>query len=77
MELPTIPDVIRQIEAACERHGIKPTRFGRDATNNPALLTNLRDGGNPTLDTLNRIRDHIARLDLEAAARGADEAAAA
>jgi hypothetical protein len=72
MDLPTLDDIIARIEDFCARHEMKPSRFGREATNNPALLNHLRAGGNPTLETMQRIADFMAARDGEAdAARDA------
>jgi hypothetical protein len=65
MDVPTLPDILSRIEAFCERHDMAESRFGREAVNNPALVGSLRGGGNPTLETLQRIADFIAARDAE------------
>jgi hypothetical protein len=78
MDIPTIPDILARIEGFCERHAMTESRFGRDALNNPALVSGLRAGGNPTLQTLERIAAFIEARDAEADhSPGSDKKAAA
>jgi hypothetical protein len=71
MDIPTQAELIARIEDFCTRHDMAETRFGRDAVNNPALLSGLRRDPpvSPTLDTLNKIRDFMAETDERASTR--------
>jgi hypothetical protein len=67
MELPSIPDILARIEAFCRRHDMAESRFGREAVNNPALVSSLRgDDPNPTIKTLERVAQFMAEKDAEA-----------
>lgn len=66
MEVPTQAAVIAFIEDACKRHEMAVTRFGRDATGEPQLLSSLKDGRSPSRDLLEKIRDFVQRKDEEA-----------
>ncbi len=51
--------MLARIDAFRERYGIKETRFGRDAVNDPNILAKLR-AGRPALDrTLAKIDDYM------------------
>lgn len=69
MDIPTQDELLTRIEAFLERHDIAETRFGRDAVNNPAFLRGLREGKSPTLDTLNKLKCYMERIDEAAALR--------
>lgn len=66
MDIPTQDELLGLIEAFRQRHEMAETRFGREAVNNPAFLRGLRDGVSPTLETLGKVRDFMARVDAEA-----------
>jgi hypothetical protein len=68
MELPTTQELIEAIDAFIERHGMRPSRFGRDATGEPQLLDSLRRGRSPSLDTANRIAGFMVSYDAKVAA---------
>ena len=42
MDVPTHDELIDRITTFCERHGMAPATFGREAVNNPALVKSLR-----------------------------------
>ena len=64
----TDEQLVEQIEAFCERHSMAPTRFCRDATNEPGLLQALRNGRSLTLARANRI---VSFMNAYEAARAA------
>ena len=51
--------LLREIDAFCEREGMTATRFGRAALNDGHFLRRLREGGNITLRTVERVRAFI------------------
>jgi hypothetical protein len=53
------------ISAALRRHGIPPSRFGRDAVGDPRLVGDLRNGREPRPSTAAKVRTFIAMLDAE------------
>ena len=53
--------LLREIDAFCEREGMTATRFGRAALNDGHFLRRLREGGNITLRTVDRVRAFIQR----------------
>lgn len=66
MDIPSPAELIEKIETFCVRHEMAPTRFGRDAINDPNLLTDLNAGRRlPGLAKLQRIADFMARKDGE------------
>lgn len=69
MDIPTHATLLETIECFCARHDIAETRFGREAINNPAFISNLRRHPpvSPTLDTLNRVRAYMDGRDAAAA----------
>jgi hypothetical protein len=69
MDIPTQDELIERIESFCGRHDMAETRFGREAVNNPAFLSQLRKRKSPTLETLNKVSDFMERTDAEAATR--------
>lgn len=53
---PTIADLLREIDAFIERHGMTPTDFGWESIGDRNLYRHLKKGRNPRFDTLDRIR---------------------
>jgi len=53
-------DVLKQIEAFCAQHEIKPTTFGRMALGDGNLVTNLRADRSLTLKTAARVVEFMA-----------------
>jgi hypothetical protein len=47
--------LLREIDAFREREGMSETRFGRAALNDGHFLRRLREGGNITLRTVERV----------------------
>jgi len=58
---PTISCLIEDIDAFIERAGITPTEFGLKAINDPNLYRHLKNGRNPRLATMDRIREFMGR----------------
>ncbi|KQN12023.1 hypothetical protein [Sphingomonas sp. Leaf28] len=75
--LPTTKELVASIDAFLDRHSMRPTRFGRDATGEPQLIDSLRNGRSPSLDTAGRITRFMAKRDAEAAATPAEQKEAA
>lgn len=66
---PTIqsPNLRIAISAALRRHSIPPTRFGRDAVNDPAFYRDVMHRGRELRPvTESRVRAYLAALDGEA-----------
>lgn len=73
MDIPTPEELITTIESFLGRHGMAPTRFGRDAVGDPNLLTDLREGRRmPGLGRLNRMDSFMRSKNAELAADHAD-----
>lgn len=69
MDILTQDQLIDRIAAFCLRHGMTESRFGRDALNNPAFVSGLREGKSPTLETLNKVASFIEERDAAAATK--------
>jgi hypothetical protein len=57
--------VLRKITLFLRHSGMKETRFGRDAVNDPRLVSDLRKGRQPRAGTVSRIEQFIAARDAE------------
>jgi len=68
MDIPTDDQLIANIKAFLSRHDMAPTRFGREATGEPQLISSIESGRSPSLNTLQRIADFMLRKDAELAA---------
>lgn len=64
------PTLLAIVTRACETHAVAPSRFGRDAIGDPALVANLRAGRYPRPATRAAILAHADRLAGKAVARG-------
>jgi hypothetical protein len=53
---------ISEIEAFCAMHGMRESRFGRDAANDASLVADLRNGREPRRATVERIRRFMTAL---------------
>ena len=53
-------ELIAEIDAFLANVGMTQTSFGRNFSNDPALMTRLRGGGSVTLRTADKIRAYIA-----------------
>ena len=61
----TDEQLIQQIEAFLARHGMAPTRFGRDAAKEAALLATLKNGRSLSLARANRIVAFMRQYDRD------------
>jgi hypothetical protein len=68
------PNLRIAISAALKRHGIPPTRFGRDAVGDPRFVLDLRNGREPRPKMEQRVREFIAMLEAELQYEGAGNA---
>ena len=68
MELPSDTELLARVDAFLERHGMAPTRLGREATGEPQLIDSIRNGRSPSLKVWNKVADFMARYDAEASA---------
>ena len=59
--------LLSMIERHLRNSGVAPTRFGRDAVNDPRFVLDLRNGREPRPATMDRVSAYIARCDREAA----------
>lgn len=53
--------LLTAIEEFLGKTGMKPTRFGIEAANDPRLVFGLREGREPRSATAKRIREYMAR----------------
>jgi hypothetical protein len=61
--------ILQEISEFCRRRGLAESTFGRRAVNDGKLASRLRNGGRITTDTLDRIRNFMARSTDTAPAR--------
>lgn len=60
--------LLRAIERHISRHGIAPTRFGRDAVGDPRLVHDLRRGREPGRRMVERVTRYMAQTDADSPA---------
>jgi hypothetical protein len=65
MNIPTDEDVLQGIRAFLERHDMKPSRFGREATGEGQLIASIEAGRSPSLATLQRVAAYMEQKDGE------------
>jgi hypothetical protein len=58
-------DLLREVGAYCNRAGLAESTFGRLAVNDGKLIARLRDGGQITRRTLDRVRSYISEHPAE------------
>lgn len=75
MDLPTRDELVNRMKAFCERHAMKPSRFGRECNGEGQLIDSIEKGRSPSLDLLHRIRDFMAERDAELDSQSAKDAA--
>ena len=61
--------ILQEISEFCRQRGLAESTFGRRAVNDGKLANRLRNGGRITTDTLDRIRNFMARATDNAPAR--------
>jgi hypothetical protein len=49
-------ELLTEIEAFCAAHGVRESRFGRDALNDTEFVKNLRSGREPRRATVEKVR---------------------
>lgn len=52
--------VLREVERFLTQRKMPPTRFGREAANDPRLVLDMRNGREPRVEMVARIRAYIA-----------------
>ena len=60
-EEPIGPEFVREVEAFLEVTGIRPARFGMDATGEPSFVKVIRTRGTTRLGTVDLVRAHMRR----------------
>ena len=65
MDIPSETDILNSIDLFLERHGMAPSRFGRDATGDPQLINSIRRGRSPSLKVLQQIAEFMRRYELD------------
>jgi hypothetical protein len=76
MNIPTHAELVAYIDRFLERHGMAPSRLGRDTTGEASLVSMIREGRQPSLDVLKRLFDFMAEKDAAGGFAEAGEAAA-
>lgn len=56
--------LIRSVERFLRRHAMSPTLFGREAAQDPRLVTDLRDGREPRSPLDHRLRGFMDGFDF-------------
>lgn len=69
MHIPTDAELLGSINAFIARHGMAPTRFGREATGEPQLIASIEGGRSPSLKVLQKIAAFMARYDADPAGK--------
>ena len=59
--------LLSMIERYLRNSGVAPTRFGRDAVNDPRFVLDLRNGREPRASTAERVIAHIVRCNAQGA----------
>ena len=68
MDVLTDQQLLDRIEAFIDLHSMAPTRFGREAMGDGALIQHLKAGRSPSLRNVNKIVDFMAAYRGESAA---------
>lgn len=74
MEIPTEAELLERIKAFLERHKMAPTRFGREATGEPQLISSIEAGRSPSLKVVQRLAAFMAEKDAAAEPPTAEQA---
>jgi hypothetical protein len=59
--------LLRRIERHLKQSGMTPTRFGREAVNDPRFVRDLRSGREPRTNTAARVEAYLLRQEGGAA----------
>lgn len=54
---------LKEIEEFLDRTDMRHTTFGKAVMNDPSFVTRMRNGGNPTMKTIEKVRTFIGRYD--------------
>lgn len=65
MELPTHGQLIERIDAFLKRHDMAESRLGRDAVGEAQIISDIRKGRSPRLNTLEKLATFMAERDAE------------
>lgn len=65
MDIPTEAELLTRIRAFLDRHDMAPTRFGREATGEPQLISSIESGRSPSLKVVQRVMQFMADRDAE------------
>lgn len=68
MEMMTDTDLLAKVEAFLAQHGMAPSKFGREAMADPALVTHLRNGRSLTLRNAERVVNFMSEYSPSQAA---------
>lgn len=66
MDIPSRSELVARVDAFLLRHDIAPSRFGRDVTGEPNLVTTLRDGRELKHGALIKVLAFMAERDAKA-----------
>lgn len=58
-------NLMRAIETGLRRVGMTPSRFGREAVNDPRLVFDIKRGRQLRDDMERRVRAHLATIEVE------------
>lgn len=72
MDIPSHAQLVEQIDEFLTRHRMAPSRFGREISGEPNLVTSIREGREPNLGTLRKIAAFMGEKDAKAANEGDD-----
>lgn len=72
MQIPTEAELLDRIRAFLDRHEMAPTRFGREATGEPQLISSIEAGRSPSLKVVQRIAAFMAERDAAQVAAAAE-----
>lgn len=65
MDIPTPAEFHSRCAEFCERHGIAPTRFGREAVGEASFLKALEAGRSPGLALARKAIEYMQRIEAE------------
>lgn len=65
-DIPTEAALLARIKAFLARHDMAPSRFGRDATGEPQIISSIEGGRSPSLKVVHRIIAFMAEQDARA-----------
>lgn len=66
MQIPSDIELLASIDAFVARHGMAPTRFGREATGEPQLIDSIKGGRSPSLKVWRKIAEFMAAYEANA-----------